>query len=168
MNLNKVQLIGRVVRDPELKALPSGTKVCSFSLAMNRFYTQNDEKKEETEFANCVAFGKTAEIIAQYVQKGGLLYVEGRLSTRSWDDKTSGEKKYRTEIIIDNVQLPPKSMSAGSSSSVSRKSAEEEDADRRFDEGGNAPAKAPSKKAPASMPTIQYPDEDINPDDIPF
>jgi len=149
MNLNKTQLIGRITRDPELKALSSGTNVCSFSLATNRFFTQNGEKKETTEFHNCVAWGKTADVVAQYVKKGSLLYVEGRLETKSWDDKNTGEKKYRTEIIVENVQLPPKGMSGASSTPVSRKSAEEQEADKRFD-GDDVPQ------------------DDIDPADIPF
>lgn len=131
MNLNLTQILGRVTRDPELKALPSGTNVCSFSIATNRFFTQNGEKKEETEFHNCVAWGKTADVVAQYVKKGSLLYVQGRLATKSWDDKTTGGKKYRTEVIVDNVQLPPKGM--GAPVGAPSKSAEEQDADRRFD-----------------------------------
>ena len=106
MYLNKVQLLGNLTRDPELKALPNGTKVASFSLATNRTWKDaNGAKQEAVEYHNCVVFGRTAETIAQYMKKGSQLYVEGRLQTRSWDDKTSGEKKYRTEIVVETSQF---------------------------------------------------------------
>ena|SRR3990167_6805774 len=109
MNLNKCQIIGRVTKDPELKTLPSGSAVTNFSLATNRTYKDKDgEKKEEVEFINCVVFGKAAETIAQYVRKGSLLYVEGRIQTRSWEG-TDGKKNYRTEIVVENFQFGPKS-----------------------------------------------------------
>lgn len=150
MNINLTQVLGRVTRDPELKALPSGINVCSFSIATNRFFTQNGEKKEETEFHNCVAFGKTADVVAQYVKKGSELYVQGRLSTKSWDDKTTGQKKYRTEIIADLVQLEAKKRSTIAEPS---KSAEEVEADRAFDDGSQSPEQRSAE---------------INADDIPF
>ena len=108
MNLNKCQIIGRVTKDPELKALPSGTQVCSFSLAVNNTYKDKEgNKKEDVEFVNCVAFGKSGEVIAQYMKKGSLLYVEGRIQTRSWEG-TDGKKNYRTEIIVEKSQFGPK------------------------------------------------------------
>ena len=103
MYLNKVQLIGNLTRDPEMKSLPSGIKVTTFSLATNRSWKdQTGTRKEATEYHNVVAFGKPAELIAQYMKKGGALYVEGRLQTRSWDGQ-DGQKKYRTEIVADNM-----------------------------------------------------------------
>lgn len=108
MNVNKSILVGRVTRDPELKALPSGSKVVSFSLATNRTWKNSEgAKQEETDFHNLVAFGKVAEVIAQYVKKGQLIYVDGRMKTRSWED-TEGKKNYRTEVIIENFQFGPK------------------------------------------------------------
>ena len=108
MNLNKVQLIGRLGKDPELKSLPSGTQVCSFGLATTNSYKDKEgNKKEETEWHNCVAFGKSGEVIAQYMKKGSLLYVEGRLQTRSWDG-TDGKKNYRTEVIVEKSQFGPR------------------------------------------------------------
>jgi single-strand DNA-binding protein len=104
--VNKVILLGNVGRDPELKSLPSGQAVASFSLATSRRWKdKGGERQEQTEWHNVVAFGRTAEVIAQYVAKGSKLYVEGRIQTRSWDDKQSGEKKYRTEIVADSVQF---------------------------------------------------------------
>jgi single-strand DNA-binding protein len=127
MNLNKAQVIGRVTRDPELKSLPSGTQACSFSVASNRvWYDKDKQKQEETEFHNIVAFGKDAETIAQYVEKGQELYVEGRLKTQSWEDKDSGKKMYRTEIIVDRFQFGQK---AGSKSSSARDDDREDEED---------------------------------------
>jgi single-strand DNA-binding protein len=109
MNLNKVFLIGNLTRDPEARALPSGQAVSSFGLATNRMWTdsQTKEKKKQAEFHNIVAFGKLAEICNQYLNKGKLVYVEGRLQTRSWDDQ-EGNKKYRTEIVADGMQMGPR------------------------------------------------------------
>ena len=109
MYLNKAQIIGNLTRDPEMKSLPNGNKITSFSVATNRVYKDsNGDKKEESEFHNVVVFGKQAETSAQYLKKGQQVYVEGRITTRSWDDKISGEKKYRTEIIADAVQFGSK------------------------------------------------------------
>ena len=105
MYLNKAYIIGNLTRDPELKALPSGTKVCSFSIATNRSYKDKDgERKDTSEFHNIVAFSKLGELSAQYLKKGQQALVEGRIQTRSWD-APNGEKKYRTEIIADNIQF---------------------------------------------------------------
>lgn len=104
MYLNKTFVLGNLTRDPELRALPSGGNVASFSLATNRVWRNKEgEKQEQTEFHNVVAFGHTAEIVAQYLRKGGQVLVEGRLQTRSWEQ--DGQKKYRTEIVVENVQF---------------------------------------------------------------
>ena len=109
MNLNKVFLIGRVTRDIELKSLPSGQTVANLGLATNRVYVdKNGERKEETEFHNVVVYGRQAEICKQYLNKGSLVLIEGRLRTRNWDTP-SGEKRYMTEIIAERIQLGPKS-----------------------------------------------------------
>jgi len=106
INLNKVILIGNITREIELKALPSGMKVSSFGIATNRTWKDNNGKKQEqAEFHNLIAFGKQAETIQQYCKKGDQLYIEGRLQTRTWEDKTSGEKKYKTEIILESFQF---------------------------------------------------------------
>jgi len=154
MYLNKAMLYGNLTSDPELKSLPSGVKVTSFGLATNRTYKDKDGNKKETaEFHNIVAFAKPAELIAQYMKKGRPLFVEGRLQTRSWDDKATGAKKYRTEIVVGNFQFGP-SAPGGASGSYAKK------------EEGGAPV-APSAKAD-KMDTIEYPTEEINPEDIPF
>ena len=150
MYLNKAYLIGNLTRDPELKALPSGTKVASFGLATNYTYKSREggEKKEQTDFHNIVVFARLAELCAQYLKKGAQVLVEGRIQTRSWDAPEGG-KKYRTEIIAENIQFGPRS--ASSSAAAAPKGAE---ADKEAASGGGE--------------AIEYPQDDINPDDIPF
>lgn len=147
MYLNKALIIGNLTRDPEIKALPSGIKVCQFSLATNRVWKdKNGAKQEAADYHNVVVFGKSAELAAQYLKKGASALVEGRMQTRSWDDK-EGKKNYRTEIVADRVQFGPRGTGTGAPS-TSPKSGDEQPA-------------APSD-------TIDYPEEEINPDDIPF
>ena len=144
MNLNKVILCGRLTRDPELKALPSGIKVANFSLVTNSFYKDAAGiNQEQAEFHNITVFGKIAENCAAYLKKGQEVMIEGKIQTRSWDDKVSGEKKYRTEIIADSVQFGAPSKS----------------------EEGSTPKKTTRKP---DLEKIPYPEEDLNPDDIPF
>lgn len=115
MNLNKVFVLGNLTRDPEKRSLPSGQPVAAFGMATNRFYTnQNNEKQQDTEFHNITVFGKLADIAAQYLQKGSMVLVEGRLRTRNWQD-AQGVKHYRTEIIADNIQFGPKFQSSSRS-----------------------------------------------------
>jgi single-strand DNA-binding protein len=155
MYLNKALIIGNLTRDPELKALPSGYKVCSFGVATNRSYKDKDGVRQESvEFHNVAVFGKIAELSAQYLKKGQQVLIEGRLQTRSWDGK-DGEKKYRTEIIADNVQFGNKPGGAGASSAAGNSSAP------AAAKGGVEVPDAPADK-------IDYPTEEINPDDIPF
>ncbi len=153
MYINKVSLYGNLTRDPELKALPSGTQVASFGMATNRTFKDKDGKKQEqVEFHNISMFGRQAEVAAQYLKKGRPVFVEGRLQTRSWDDKETGKKMYRTEIVVDNFQFGPQAGGEGANTtkSFSGDSASE------------------PKPAAASAGKVEYPDEDINPDDIPF
>jgi len=113
VNLNKVFLIGRVASDPELRSTPSGQSVCSFRMATNRVWKDSSgQKKEDAQFHSIVLWGKQAEMASQYLTKGSLTYIEGRLQTRSWDSQ--GGKKYITEIIGERIQLGPKSTNAGS------------------------------------------------------
>ncbi len=150
MYLNKAFLYGNLTRDPELKALPSGSNVASFGIATNRTYKdKNGAKQEATEFHNIVAFGRTAEVIAQYCKKGRPLFIEGRIQTRSWDDKETGKKNYRTEIVVDNFQFGADGGKPGSTGSPQAGAAEEQ-------------------PAPGEGEAIKYPDEEINPEDIPF
>lgn len=159
MYLNKVLIIGNLTRDPELKALLSGMKVCSFGVATNRTYKDKEGNKQETtEFHNVSAFGKIGELVAQYMKKGSQVYLEGRLQTRSWDGK-DGEKKYRTEIIADTVQFGNRPTGAGSAkSSVGGASSA----------GSVASTAKDGESSDAPADKIDYPTEEINPDDIPF
>ena len=157
MYLNKVILIGNLTRDPELKAIPSGTKVATFGLATNRTYKDKDGKKQDaTEFHNVVVFARAAELVAQYLKKGSQAYVEGRLQTRSWDQ--NGEKKYRTEIVAETIQFGNRPTGSGSfaPSATGSKS------------GPTSSSQAGSKAPTAPSEAIEYPTEEINPDDIPF
>ncbi|MGO9208551.1 MAG: single-stranded DNA-binding protein [Terriglobales bacterium] len=105
-SVNKVILIGNLGKDPEVKVTPSGTPVAKFSLATNeRYKDKAGQWQDRTEWHNLVAWQRTAEIIGEYVKKGSKIYVEGRLQTSSWDDKTTGEKKYRTEIVVNDLVL---------------------------------------------------------------
>jgi single-strand DNA-binding protein len=151
MYLNKAFVYGNLTRDPELRALPSGQQVASFSLATNRTYKDKEgAKKEQVEFHNIVAFGRQAEIIGQYMKKGKAIFVEGRMQTRSWE--SDGQKKYRSEIVVENFQFGPAGMGAPR------------------DGGGQSSAGESNQDSgpKASADEIQYPDEDINPEDIPF
>src|SRR5882672_11510401 len=150
MYINKVFLFGNLTRDPELRALPSGMNVCSFSVATNRVYKDRDGKKQEqTDFHNVVVFGRQADIVSQYLKKGSSVFVEGRMQTRSWEK--DGKKNYRTEVIADQIQFGPRSAGGGTGGGQ--------------DTGhGYNMSQAPQ----ASESGIDYPKDDINPDDIPF
>jgi len=106
--LNKVQLIGNLGKDPEIRVSPqTGKKAVSFSLATSRRYRDNNgEQKEDTQWHNIVGWGKIADVIEQLqVRKGTTLYVEGRLTNRSWTDQASGQKRYVTEVLLDSFQI---------------------------------------------------------------
>jgi single-strand DNA-binding protein len=152
MYLNKAMVIGNIVRDPEIRAIPSGVKVATFSVATNRVWKdKNGVKQENADYHNIVVFGKQAEIVGQYMKKGNSILVEGRMQTRSWDD-ASGVKKYRTEIVADRIQFGPRGMGGGATGGSY---------------GGQSAAPAPMDDNKA-MDTIEYPEEEINPEDIPF
>jgi single-strand DNA-binding protein len=153
MYLNKALIIGNLTRDPEIKAIPSGVKVCSFSVATNRVWKDKDGNKQESaDYHNIVVFGRQAETVAQYMRKGSQVMVEGRMQTRSWDDTATGTKKYRTEVIADRVQFGTNT--GGASKGSYNPSSETKDSPKKEDEG--------------ELDTIEYPDEQINAEDIPF
>src|SRR6185503_13102373 len=104
MDLNKVMIIGRLTRDPELKTTPNGASVCQLGIATNYVYTnqQSGQKVEQVEYHNVVLWRKLAEIANQYLKKGRRVYIEGRLQTRSWDAQ-DGSKRSKTEIVCDNM-----------------------------------------------------------------
>ena len=113
MNLNKVFIIGNLTRDPELRALPSGAPVTSFGVATNRVWKdQQGQKQEDVQFHNIVVFGRQAETVKQYLTKGSLVLIEGRIQTRNWD-APDGTKKNRTEIVAERVQFGPRGTSQG-------------------------------------------------------
>ena len=108
MNFNRVFILGNLTRDPELRQTPSGQSVASFGVATNRIWNDKDgNRQQEVEYHNVVVFGKLAQIAAQYLTKGRLIFVEGRIRTRSWED-ASGQKRTRTEIIALNFQMGPR------------------------------------------------------------
>lgn len=147
MYINKAMLFGNLTRDPELRALPSGVNVCNFSIATNRVYKDRDGKKQEqADFHNVVVFGRQADVVAQYLKKGRSVFVEGRMQTRSWEK--DGQKQYRTEVIADRVQFGPSS--GGGGGGAKREVADEPSPNT---DGGSG---------------IEYPKDEINPDDIPF
>jgi len=150
--VNKVILLGNLGKDPELSYLPSGQSVAKFSLATSRKYKdKSGELKDETEWHNIVAWGKLGELCHQYIKKGQSVFVEGRIQTRSWDDKQTGQKKYRTEIVAENVQFGPRPFREGTA--------------------GQAQGQPESPKEKEEvLETVQYPadEEEIKPEEIPF
>ena len=151
--VNKVFLLGNVGKDPEIRSTAGGMIVASFSLATaDRQKDQQGNWQDKTEWHNLVAFSRTAEIVRDYVKKGTQLFIEGKIQTRSWDDKESGQKKYRTEILINETSLlgggPGRGEGAGS--------------------GGYSQSSTASfdQRTPASQP--DYADQGITDDDIPF
>jgi len=104
--VNKVILVGNLGRDPEMRSTQGGQPIASFSVATSRkFKDKEGNRQEQTEWHNVVCFGRQAEVAGQYLTKGKMIYVEGRLQTRSWDDKESGKKQYKTEIVCENFQM---------------------------------------------------------------
>jgi single-strand DNA-binding protein len=115
---NRVELIGNVVRDPEMKYTPNGAAVTTFSVATNRTYNSDGEKKEETDFHRIVAWNKLAEICNQFMKKGTKVFVSGRLQNRQWEDQQTGQTRYMTEIVLEDMVLLPSGggMGGGASS----------------------------------------------------
>ena len=150
MDLNKAMIIGNLTRDPEVRTTPGGLQVTSFGIATNLNWTdQSGQKQEKVEFHNIVAWRKLAEIIGQYLKKGSKVYIEGRLQTRTWDDKETGKKMYRTEIIADNMIMLDKKGSSDYQSSQP------------------APATDYAQPEPITA-SSQAKEEEINVEDIPF
>ena len=127
MNLNRVILIGNLTADPELRSTPSGQSVCNFRMATNRFWTDRETKQQqkEAEYHTIVAWGRLAEISSQYLTKGSLVMVEGRLRTRSWQDQ-QGNKRFRTETVAEAIQFGPRG-SAGTAPSKKENQPGQED-----------------------------------------
>jgi len=131
-SVNKVFLLGNVGKDPEIRTTGTGTSVANFSLATSdRFQDQQGNWQDRTEWHNLVAFKRTAEIVRDYVKKGSKLYIEGKIQTRSWDDKETGAKKYRTEIIVNDLSLLSGREDGGGSSRSSSTSSASSSMDQR-------------------------------------
>ena len=154
-SVNKVSLLGNLGKDPEVKFLPSGQAVANFSIATtDRVKSKDaDEWKDRTEWHNVAAYGRTAEIVRDYVKKGNKIFIEGRLTTRSWDDKDTGKKVYRTEIVVNDLVL------LGARSDGQERTASETrgSSPRPSSSGGNG-----------RTAFDDYPDMEITDDDIPF
>lgn len=160
ISFNQATIIGNLTRDIELRVMPNGTKVGSFSMATNKSYKdKNGQKVEQVEFHNLVAFGKIAEILEQYVKKGHQLMVQGELRTQSWDDKETGKKMYKTEIVVSDFKFGSKPV--GSQQTESPEEVQRKEAIKDFDK-----QEEPKTTAPTSG--VEYPDEDIDPSDISF
>lgn|SRR3989338_6107120 len=155
-SLNRATLLGNLTRDPELRQIPSGQKVCTFGLATNRAWTDPQGKKQEaTEFHHVVAWGKLAEICGQYLTKGKKVYIEGRLQTREWDGQ-DGVKRFRTEVVTENLIMLDR---AGSGGGVSGSGGGMASAGTSF----VPPSVSPMKDDPSMNP-----DDEIKIEDIPF
>ena len=103
---SKAIIAGNVTRDPEMRTTPSGSQVCSFAIAVNRSYKDSSgAQQDQVSYLDCVAWGKSAEIISQYIKKGSQLLVSGRLEQRSWEDKNSGQRRSRTEIVVEDFSF---------------------------------------------------------------
>ena len=165
MNLNKVFILGRLTRDPEQRTMPNGRAVSAFGMATNRIWTDQEskEKQEQVEFHNVVAFGKLAEICNQYLSKGQLILIEGRIQTRSWEDQ-NGNKRSRTEIIAENMQMGPRAGGRRNEEVVEEVSIEE------IDEAPEKEKKSADKKTkkPAKGGKNNPGEEEIDVKDIPF
>jgi len=162
MNLNKAFIVGRLTRDPEQRTMPNGRSVSNFGMATNRVWTDREsgEKQEQTEFHNIVAFGKLAEICNQYLNKGQLVLIEGRIQTRSWEDQ-SGNKRSRTEIIAENMQMGPRAGGGKAETISETPEAVEEVPIEDIEE-------TPKKKGKSKKNNPEEDKEEIDIKDIPF
>lgn len=171
MNLNKVFIVGNLTRDPETRTIPSGQNVTTFSIATNRVWTDSSrEKKQVVEYHNIVAWGKLAEICGQYLNKGRLVLIEGRLQTRSWQDQ-DGTKRNRTEIIAENMQMGPRPQEAGFQGDFSQPAGEQEpviDQSPEQPENKSDQGKAPAQKSNQQKEKPAEDEEEIKVEDIPF
>jgi single-strand DNA-binding protein len=149
-SVNRVILVGRLGKDPEIRSTPGGTSVAKFTIATDEKFTDRQgEKQERTEWHNIVAWGKLAEICGQYLRKGKLVFIEGSLRTDSWEDKESGQKKYRTEIVAQNMQM------------LDRRGDEEGGGSSGYGGGGGY---ASNRKSSGSAPPPQMDDDE----EVPF
>lgn len=153
MNLNKAFILGNLTRDPELRQTPTGQSVATLGIATNRLWTDKEGNKQtQVEFHNVVLWGRLAEIASQYLSKGRLVFIEGRITTRSWQDQ-QGQKKYRTEIVAENMQLGPRFQSTSNPNQTPAAAPRESEVNSN-----------PDREA---LPEVQL-DEEIKVENIPF
>ncbi|MBR2544116.1 single-stranded DNA-binding protein [Candidatus Saccharibacteria bacterium] len=146
---SKAIITGNLTRDPELRTTPNGATVCSFSVAVNRVYRDaSGEQKEDVSFIDCSAWGKLGEMINQYAKKGSGVLVSGRLDQRSWEDKTTGQKRSRVEIVVEDFNFTSNANRDGGNS---------------YSPSDSAPNEAPTNDIPEDIP-----DEEIDLSDVPF
>src|SRR3990167_6662179 len=160
MNFNKAIIVGNVTQDPEVRTTPSGDKVANFSVASNRIWTDKNtgEKQQKAEFHNVVVWRRLAEIAEQYLNKGSLVLIEGRIETRSWEGQ-DGNTRYKTEIVAENIQLGPKKTNFTNSTQNESKKTDKKT--------------STTKTSEEDLPTIdvdtpQSDDDEIDIKDIPF
>ncbi len=181
-NLNKVQLMGNITRDPEVRYTPKGTAVTDISLAINRNFNSDDgERREETTFVDITFWGRQAEVIGEYMKKGRPLYVEGRLQLDSWEDKTSGQQRSRLKVVGENFQfLGGREDGGGSGGGGQSRSSSGSGSGAQSDSGGggggsneeyqesrgDSSPQAPPRQASSAPPQSSGPGDDD--DDIPF
>jgi single-strand DNA-binding protein len=170
MNLNKVLLIGNLTRDPDVRTTPAGQTVATLGIATNRVWNnqQTGKKEQQVEYHSVVCWGRLGELVGQYLVKGQTLFVEGRLATRSWQDQKTNEKKYRTEIVAENVQFGPKpSGTSGGYQPFDNNQGDQQPAAnfKKSSAGANASANSGPVE---DLPVIQEDEPEIEVKDIPF
>lgn len=153
---SKAIIAGNITRDPEMRTTGSGSQVCSFAIAVNRsFKDSSGNQQDQVSYLDCVAWGKSAEIICQYVHKGSALLVSGRLEQRSWEDKNSGQKRSRTEIVVEDFSFIGNNGNNGNGGGYS--------SNRGASKSADADVDMSSDVVPDDVP-----DDQINLDEIPF
>lgn len=163
-SLNRVQLIGNLTRDPELRYTPNGTAVCSFGIATNRSWTTDGgEKKEETEFHRIVSWNKLAELCSQFLTKGRKVYLEGRLATRSWTGQ-DGAQRTTTEIVIDDMIL----LDSRRPEEHPKEEPVKEESEKKPESAAGREKPKKEKKEEVEEKEEVNSEENISPDDIPF
>jgi single-strand DNA-binding protein len=164
MDLNKVILVGRVTADPQVRSTPGGQSVTTIGVATNRTWTDKaGQRQEQTEFHNVVLWGRTAEIAGQYLTKGAMVLIEGRLQTRSWTDK-QGQQRKTTEVMAERMQLGPRAANAGGGQGGARSFGGGASATSAAQDGSDKDA-VPSLD---EIPVINLEEDEIKPEDIPF
>ncbi|MDD2763679.1 MAG: single-stranded DNA-binding protein [Opitutaceae bacterium] len=161
--LNKVLLIGNLTRDPELRVTPKGTAVCQFGLAVNRQYKdESGASRDETAFIDIEAWGKQGELCSKYLQKGSLAFIEGRLRFDSWEDKTSGQKRNKLKVVLENVQFLSRGGGGGGAAAAGAtgEASGAEGGDAAATDRHAPPARAAAKPAPGGQEKVD--------DDVPF